>query len=73
MRRTWRFLPSRMAISSQRVGMLARKRMGGSRGHSSGSEINRTRAGRVFPSDSSTPRRSRSSAASSGSPSTCTQ
>ena len=37
MRRTWRLRPSRITNSIHAVGMLARWRIGGSRGHSAGS------------------------------------
>ena len=48
MRRTWRFLPSTSVSSSHAVGILARKRTGGSRGGTSGSPgMRRARHGRV--------------------------
>ncbi len=50
MRRTWRLRPSVSVRLSQEVGMLARKRTGGSRSHSGGAAMRSAPAGRVGPS-----------------------
>ena len=74
MRRTWRFRPSRSSRSIQAVGISRRTRIGGSRGQRSAAPRWRARAaGWVWPSRSSTPSRSCSSAALVGLPSTWTQ
>src|SRR6185312_4526853 len=58
MRRTWRLRPSRKVSVSQLVGMLLRKRTGGSRGHNqSGSTACSAGAGKVGPSFSTTAQR----------------
>ena len=74
MRRAWRLRPSRRVSSIQLVGMAARRRIGGSRGHRpAGSSIKRAWAGRVGPSLRTTPSLSFSKSASPGTPSTCAQ
>jgi hypothetical protein len=62
-----------MRISSQVVGIDLRKRIGGSRGHSSGSGMIRVGAGSVGPSLSIGPRLSRSIFGGPASPSTWNQ
>lgn len=73
MRRTWRFFPSEILISSHWVGIALRSLMGGILGQTVGGSIKRMLAGLVLPSFNSTPFRKLDSAVLSGMFSTCTQ